>query len=224
MFFLRWDLNPVPTIQAASSDAFKSCFRAPVVPRKDPTNRTFSPDEIDKFNELDQIKSLDDFKEKHAPAGYEFRKGPDYALFYKVEYDESGIVPTRIFGSVHIDDKLHVKLQCNGSPVPLPEFFRKGNNCRLTSLSAFQELITYLKNLCEAEPFPFIEELNARKFYKPQGRPPFSSGLIRYSLLLRHTSRQTYKLLLERFPLPSFSLLKKIQQVSIDSYKTASIL
>ena len=48
--------------------------------------------------------------------------------------------------------------------------------------------------------------------------------MIRYALLLRYTSFQAYKLLLERFPLPSMSLLKKIQQGGIDVVKAIKCL
>ena len=48
-------------------------------------------------------------------------------------------------------------------------------------------------------------------------RPPFSADLIRYVLLLCYTSRHTYKLLLEKFPLPSFSLFEKIQSGGVGS-------
>ena len=48
--------------------------------------------------------------------------------------------------------------------------------------------------------------------------------MIRYALLLRYTSFQAYKLLLEKFPLPSMSLLKKIQQGGIDVVKAIKCL
>ena len=43
--------------------------------------------------------------------------------------------------------------------------------------------------------------------------------MIRYALHLWYTSLQAYKLLLERFPMPSISLLNKIHQGSVDSLK-----
>ena len=123
-----------------------------------------------------------------------------------------------------MDAQLHVKLHVNGCPVPLPEFFRKGTHGKLSCATSIQELANYLKIQGESLPFPFIEELNARQFYMPQGRPPYSSGLIRYCLLLRHTSPQAYRLLLEQFPLPSFSLLSKIERGSIETFKPATAL
>ena len=48
--------------------------------------------------------------------------------------------------------------------------------------------------------------------------------MIRYALLLRYTSLQSYKLLLEKFPLPSISLLDKLQQGDVDAFKPVKIL
>ena len=69
-----------------------------------------------------------------------------------------------------------------------------------------------------------LDELEQRKHYKPKGRPPYSAALIRYALLLRYTSAQAYRVLLKQFPLPSFSLLNKIQQGGVDSIKALKLL
>ena len=68
----------------------------------------------------------------------------------------------------------------------------------------------------EEDPYSILNKLQKRQHYKPKGRPPFSADLIRFALLLRYTSRQAYKLLLEKFLLPSFSLLKKSKVVLWD--------
>ena len=47
---------------------------------------------------------------------------------------------------------------------------------------------------------------------------------MRFSLLLRYTSKQAYKLLLEEFPLPSLSLLKKLSQGGIEPLKALKVL
>ena len=72
--------------------------------------------------------------------------------------------------------------------------------------------------------YPTLNELQNRQNYKLQGRPPYSSELIRLSLLLRYTSLQSYKILLEYFPLPSLSLLAKLKSSSVDSIKAAQVL
>ena len=55
-------------------------------------------------------------------------------------------------------------------------------------------------------------------------RPVYSAKVIRYALFLRYTSIQSYKILLEDFPLPSLSLLQKIARVTIDVMKCAEML
>ena len=66
--------------------------------------------------------------------------------------------------------------------------------------------------------------MKRRKHYKRKGRPPYTAAMLRYALLLRYTSAQSYKLLLVKFPFPSVSLLNKIQQCSIDSVKAMTLL
>ena len=51
-----------------------------------------------------------------------------------------------------------------------------------------------------------------------------SSEIIQYALLLRYTSLQSYKLLLDEFPLPSISLLNKIKEGNIDALKAPKLL
>ena len=129
-----------------------------------------------------------------------------------MQFDDMGFL--KVSMAVRVDSELHVKLQLNGNPVPLPEFFRKGSDCRLTCATVLDEIVNYLNNLSENDKFPFLDELNLRHNYSPKGRPPFSAGLMRYALLLYHTSRQAYRLLLEKFPLPSMSLLDRLQRTS----------
>ena len=52
----------------------------------------------------------------------------------------------------------------------------------------------------------------------------YSSKVIQYALLLRYTSLQSYKLLLDQFSLPSTSLLNKIKEGTIDALKAAKLL
>ena len=71
---------------------------------------------------------------------------------------------------------------------------------------------------------PILQEMNALQFHKPQGRPAYSASLIRYASLLRFTSCQAYKIMLENLPLPSLSFLQKITSGSIDAIKAAKLL
>ena len=69
-----------------------------------------------------------------------------------------------------------------------------------------------------------LKEFNNIQYYKPQGRPKFSSILIQFALMLRYISCQTYKLLLKELPLPSLSILKKLTSVEVASLKVAKLL
>ena len=60
-------------------------------------------------------------------------------------------------------------------------------------------LESYIKNIS-----PIFDELQKPKFTK---KPVYSAEIVRYALLLRYTSIQSYRMLLEHFPLPSLSLL-----------------
>ena len=90
-------------------------------------------------------------------------------------------------------------------------------------MSQLLNLPSYIQNrLDELPPSEIIYEVRSLTFFKPQGRPPYSPNVIRYSLLLRYSSRQTYSLLLNEIPLPSFSLLEKLNRGSLDALKVAN--
>ena len=59
-------------------------------------------------------------------------------------------------------------------------------------------------------------ELQNHMFSK---KPACSAEIVRYALLLRYTSIQSYRMLLEHFPLPSLSLLHKISSGTIETVK-----
>ena len=66
-----------------------------------------------------------------------------------------------------------------------------------------------------------VEELLQYRFTK---KNIYLVNIIRYSLFLRYTSIQSYKVLLQDFPLPSLSLLQKISSGTIDAVKCANAL
>ena len=134
-------------------------------------------------------------------------------MFYKLELNELSVPVVK--ECIRVDDELHVKLFYKGSPVPLPEWFRKGRDCKLTRKSVLQNLPNYVR--IEGEQTSSIfEELKQIQFQK---KPRFSSNVIRYALLLRYTSLQSYRLIAKDFPLPSLSFLKKITEGGIDAVK-----
>ena len=83
---------------------------------------------------------------------------------------------------------------------------------------------SYIQNVASSIPHCLLDEMKERMYYKPKGRPPYSAEMIRYALHLRYTSLQAYKILLEKFPLPSVSLLNKIQQGGVDAIKAVKLL
>ena len=82
-----------------------------------------------------------------------------------------------------------------------------------------ENFASYLES--QTENFSIFDELRKRQLKKNQ---VYSSEIIQYALLLRYTSLQSYKLLLDEFPLLSISLLNKIKQQNIDALKAAKLL
>ena len=78
-------------------------------------------------------------------------------------------------------------------------------------------LLTYCCKLKSSIAYVF-EELREYKFKE---RPVYSASVIRFVLLLRYTSIQSYRILQKDFTLPSILLLKKICSGAIDAVKCA---
>ena len=70
----------------------------------------------------------------------------------------------------------------------------------------------------------FFDEIHSTKYYKPKGRKPYSSEVLRFSLLQRYTSKQPYIHLKEKLPLPSLSVLKKLAAGGIEPLKAIKLL
>ena len=102
---------------------------------------------------------------------------------------------------VRVNRDLHVKLFYKGSPLPLPQWFRHGRDCRLTRESMMQNFPNYIK-LEGEQTFNILEELKELKFKKKR---IFSPNVIRYSILLRYTSLRTYQLLMNSISILVFT-------------------
>ena len=131
-----------------------------------------------------------------------------------------------IFESIKVDQSLHVQLQFNGHPVPLPAWFTKGRNATLTRFSQLNNFPNAIRVVSEETECSrsLLNEMLDISNYQAKGRPPYSSAMIRFALHLRYTSLQSYKLLLEEFPMPSISTLHRIQAGGVDSLKAAKKL
>ena len=107
--------------------------------------------------------------------------------------------------------------------------FISGRDAKLTRFSMLDNFPAYIESFTSLhKSSTVLEELRHRENYHPNGRPQYSSSLMRYSLLLRYISLQCYQSyhsqLLQHFPLPSFSLLKKFNSKRVYAIIAAEIL
>ena len=214
-------LKPVPSIYPTCYDDLPSLQSAISLPRKSPTPRPFLLDQTESFikkYDIDDFKDVNSSLLTHLEDGYEFKKYEDHVVFYKLNTDELSI--PEVTECIRIDKNLHVRLFYKRSPLPLPQWFRYGRDCRLTNKTMLENFPSYIGR--ENENFsPIFEELQQIKFKK---KPIYSANIIRYALMLRYSSLQAYKIILEEFNLPSVSLLRKISKGKIDALKSVNIL
>ena len=80
-----------------------------------------------------------------------------------------------------------MKLFLNSSPVPLPEWFLEGSDCRLKRNSMLENFPDYIRNFQETKDIPsdISNKLQEIRFKKPVDRPKYSVNLLRYALLFR---------------------------------------
>ena len=176
------------------------------------------------FRDKDTISGFEDLDEHHCPPGYQFKGTDDYVIYYKLEFDSVTSFPN-VFGSICVDRVMHLQLQSNGTPCSyLCVWFITGTDAKFRTFSQLENFPKDIKNAANDDHYSFINELENRRHFKPKGRPPYSAAMMRYALLLRYTSLQAYKLLLGKFPLPSISLLNKLQTGGLESIKCAKLL
>ena len=82
----------------------------------------------------------------------------------------------------------------------------------------------YFQNLNKNDEKDLIKELQKRQHYKPKECLSYSSKMIRFSLLIRYTSTQAYKILLQKLPFPSLPLLAKLKSGSMNVINAAKML
>ena len=192
-------------------------------PRKPPAKCTYQEDEINAFLSQDIIGDFSELNSTHAPPGFQCSKSNNSIVFFNLTYVDGFPV---IFESIKVDQSLHVQLQFNGHPVPLPTWFTKGRNATLTRFSQLNNFPSAIRVVFEETECSrsLLNEMLDISNYQAKGRPLYSSAMIRFTLHLRYTSLQSYKLLLEKGPLPSISTLHRIQAGGVDSLKAAKKL
>ena len=86
--------------------------------------------------------------ESLCPTGYQLKKKQNEAISYKIEPHSVLSVPQ--VSETNVADKmLHVKLFSVASPIPLPEWFRKGSECCLRKKSMLENFPSYIRNVVE---------------------------------------------------------------------------
>ena len=85
---------------------------------------------------------------------------------------------------------------------------------------------SYVRNFFEVKKLPddTLSELELIRYKKTVDKSKYSVNMLRYALLLRYTSVQAYKLMLEQFPLTSLRLLKKLTEGGIEPLKATKVL
>ena len=83
-----------------------------------PRKRSF-PDELSAFQQR---------------AGFQFKELENCVLYFHLVFDDEAKL-AKILESIRVDDDLHVQLQYNGMPLPLPQWFVQGHNAGNTEKS-----------------------------------------------------------------------------------------
>ena len=89
------------------------------------------------------ISKLNDIEESLSLAVFLFKKNNDYVTFYKIELSEKRA--PEVTECIEIDKESHVTLFIKGYPVPSPQWFRQGTDCRLTRKSMLENFPVYLR-------------------------------------------------------------------------------
>ena len=195
---LNYSMNPIPTIHPS----FMPLSLAPVPSesRKTPTIRIFQPDELQTYTSKYGIKSFSDvvkfIKDSEEYKVFQFVTDNNITTYRVVIC--SGIATVK--ECIHINHNFNVKLSYEGRHIPPPTYIHRAEGSRLTSLDMLTNLPVYCRNAegsCEAN---VIKELLLIQYYNPKGRPPYSTSVIRFTLIMRYTSNSAYQYLKNFFP------------------------
>ena len=172
----KWKLNPMPTMLTDEMKAMPQSVQPTPAARKPPAKRTYQEDEINAFLSQDIIGDFSELNSIHAPPGFQCTKSDNSIVFFNLTYVDGFPV---IFESIKVDQSLHIQLQFNGHPVPLPAWFTKGRNATLTRFSQlinFPNAIRVVSEETECSRSLLNEMLDITN-YQAKGRPPYSSAI-----------------------------------------------
>ena len=112
-------MNPVPTVYPQNLLSNPSSLPIQQTTSSLPRKRSF-PDELSTYQQRDVIRTFQDLNESIAPAGFQFKE-LDNCIIYPFSVD--GTTFPKILEYIKVVNDLHVKLQYNGMPLPLPQWF-----------------------------------------------------------------------------------------------------
>ena len=139
-----WSMKPVPTICSADHIDTTSVLPTTQIFRQPPRKRIFQEDQLGSSYTW-QVRSLTDLNKPHSPPGFGFRQFLGCVIFYGLKFDNFLQFPT-ILEFVRTDTALHVQLQYNGIPLPLPLWFVNGHNAKVDKLSMLENFRPYIRS------------------------------------------------------------------------------
>ena len=214
----------LPTIRLENGSVTPPSAVIPTIipPRKPPTERVYQVDELAQWKNMDIIKGFTELTAAKCQNEFTFKHLGDAVVYFNMVFEDG--VPT-IKEAIKITESMQVSLSFEGVPIPLPDMIRSNKFARIRHFSELENLPSYIRNRAsEFLPSDIMKEIMSVSHFKPKGRPPYSAKTMRFSLLMRYTSRQAYSLLLNQMPFPSFSLLEKLHSGRINAMKAAKFL
>ena len=212
----------MPVLYCNTESIRKSLLPSKTTGRAALKNRSTLEDENSKFSNIGRISNFEDLSQISSPSV--IKKDENEAIFYKIEAHSVLSFP-QVSETIAVDKMLRVELFSVASPC-LPESFRKGSDCCLRKKLMLENFPSYIRNFFEVKKLPddTLSELELIRYKKPVDKSKYSANMLRYALLLRYTSAQAYKPMLQQFPLTSLRLLKKLTEGGIEPLKATKDL
>ena len=95
---------------------------------------------------------------KDCPQGFQEKRNDSTVLFYRTDFNEETGFPS-ISAEILIDEHLHVKLQCNGLPIPLTKWFTAGLSAKLNRVFMLEKFIIIC---CKHTPFFHLRRASSK--------------------------------------------------------------
>ena len=110
------------------------------------------------FNDHDKISDFSSIGESLCPSGSKLHIDKSRAVFYKLENCETFDIPT-VTQAIVIDDDLRVRLLFSGSHIPLPPWFVKGKDYRLTKKFYLENFPQCIRSFSDNRATNIMDEL-----------------------------------------------------------------